>query len=169
VGTADRVYSDLFPPYRFDAGAVSFAMVSTTERHREFIAHLKAETSRLRKAQVMGIARPPATNQAWLLGDKPKMNFIAHPPGFRNDKLALVDSGRIGVEALLQSRLLGSRYRNRGTVSIGESDQSHLEGLFHQASVGYSQSVLGWQAALCPVVQFVDQDEAGQAGQELFA
>ena len=30
MGDADRVYPDCFPPNRFNAGAVSFAMVSAT-------------------------------------------------------------------------------------------------------------------------------------------
>ena len=69
----------------------------------------------------MGVTGPPATNQAWLLGDKAQVNFIAHPPRFRNGKLALVDFGRIGVDTLLQDGLVGNRYESRGIVSIGES------------------------------------------------
>jgi hypothetical protein len=43
-----------------------FAMVSPAQRHRELIAHLVTERSRLRKTQMMRIRRPPTANQAGL-------------------------------------------------------------------------------------------------------
>jgi len=46
---------DRLPPPAFVAGAMDRTMVDTAERHREFIARLAAERTRLRIAQVMRI------------------------------------------------------------------------------------------------------------------
>ena len=58
-------------------------MMGATERHRELIADLEAEASRLREAQVMGIRRLAAANHTGLRGNKLAMAFVAPPPCFR--------------------------------------------------------------------------------------
>jgi hypothetical protein len=45
-----------------------FAMMSATERDRELVADLAAERRYLGKTQIMGISRPPAADEARLLG-----------------------------------------------------------------------------------------------------
>ena len=65
-----------FPPLRLFDRPVHFAMMHAAERNRELIAHLEAESPRLRKAQVMGIGGLPAANEAGLRGDKLTMVLI---------------------------------------------------------------------------------------------
>ena len=58
-------------------------MMGATERHRELIADLEAEASRLGEAQVMSVRRLAAANYAGLRGNKLAVTFVAPPPGFR--------------------------------------------------------------------------------------
>jgi hypothetical protein len=61
-----RVDTLCAPPNAFVTGAMQFAMMSTAESHGEFVADLEAETSGLRKAQMVGIAGLP-TKRRWVL------------------------------------------------------------------------------------------------------
>src|SRR5262249_34603285 len=67
-------------------------MVAAAERHRELIANFQTDCPRLGKAQVMGIAGLPATDQARLRGDKLQMCLVTQPLRFREGELALVES-----------------------------------------------------------------------------
>jgi hypothetical protein len=71
---ANRVDACGGPPSGFIAGAVGFAMMSTAERHGEFVADLEAETSGLRKPQMASQGRRAqirqgclATKRRWVL------------------------------------------------------------------------------------------------------
>ena len=55
-----------FPPDDFTTGVVQLAMMTTAERHCEFITDLKTDRSRLGKAQMMWIGWLPPTDQARL-------------------------------------------------------------------------------------------------------
>jgi hypothetical protein len=46
-----------------------FAMVSSTQRDRKFVADLTAKRRRPRKSQVVGIGRTTAAHQTGLFGD----------------------------------------------------------------------------------------------------
>ena len=70
-------------------------MVATAERNSELVADLAAQRPALGKAQVMGIAGLPATNQAGLLGDMPEVAAIANPPDHGQGKGGFVD--RLGL------------------------------------------------------------------------
>ena len=72
----------------------SFAMMATAERHGEFVADLEAETSGLRKPQMMGIAGLPGTDQAGLPGDKAEVGLVAVAAQLGKGQHALVDSVR---------------------------------------------------------------------------
>ena len=54
-GDHPRVDAELVPPFGFIAVTVDLAMVSTAERHREFVAHLAAERARLRTPEMMRV------------------------------------------------------------------------------------------------------------------
>jgi hypothetical protein len=79
-----RVHASIPPPCGLVATAVHLAMVPAAEWNGEFIADLAAECSTLRKAQVVGVRRPAATNQARLLGYKSDVISVTHPPRFRH-------------------------------------------------------------------------------------
>lgn len=59
-----RINPSLIPPCRFVMTAVDLTMVPTAEWDRELIADLAAECAALGKAQMMRVARDPATDQA---------------------------------------------------------------------------------------------------------
>jgi hypothetical protein len=79
-----RVHASIPPPCGLVATAVHLAMVPAAEWNGEFIADLAAECSTLRKAQVVGVRRPAATNQAGLLGYKSDVISVTYPPRFRH-------------------------------------------------------------------------------------
>jgi hypothetical protein len=55
-------------------------MVSAAQRNSDLITYLPAERRYLGKAQMMRIARTPATHQAGLPGDGFHMLAVANPP-----------------------------------------------------------------------------------------
>src|SRR5262249_61534158 len=67
-------------------------VVPAAEGHRELIANFETDCLGLRKPQVMGVAGLPATDKAWLRGDKFQMRLVTQPLRFREGELALVDS-----------------------------------------------------------------------------
>ena len=62
---------------------MQFAMMPPTERDRELVTDFAPERPVLRKAQMMGIARPAPADQTGLPGDKPHMLAIAESPCVR--------------------------------------------------------------------------------------
>jgi len=77
--------------------AVDLSMVSTAERNGELIAHLAAQCSRLRKAEMMRIGRLAPADQTGLRRHKIKVRFVARPPRFAEGQLIFYDSGSIGL------------------------------------------------------------------------
>jgi hypothetical protein len=71
---------------------MNFTVVTTTQRHREFIAHLAAQRRTLRKAQVVGVRWLPAADQARMFGNESDVIAVADPPRLREGKHTLVDS-----------------------------------------------------------------------------
>jgi len=69
---------------------MQLAMMSAAERHREFVADLAAECTRLREAQMVWIGRPPAADQARLPNHMPDMIAVTNAPRFGEDKHNLV-------------------------------------------------------------------------------
>ncbi len=82
----------LLPPPRFVSVFVEFAVMSSTHRDRELIAHLPAEGATLRKAQMMRISGLASADQARLLCDKPNMFAIANAPRLGMGKHTLVNA-----------------------------------------------------------------------------
>ncbi len=90
-GSGERIDSGLAPPLSFITMAMELTMMPAAQRHGELIADLAPERPALRKAQVMGIARPAAADEARLLGNIADMLAIAHPARLRERQGALVD------------------------------------------------------------------------------
>src|SRR5262245_56799952 len=61
-----RVDTQSIPPFKFFVASVSFSVMCSTQRHREFITDLLAEPFGLLKAQVVSVRRFSAANQAGL-------------------------------------------------------------------------------------------------------
>ena len=62
----ERLDVELLPPGGLVAGLMQLAVMTSAEGHGELIAYLEANGSRLRKAQVMRVARLAATDKAGL-------------------------------------------------------------------------------------------------------
>ncbi len=69
--------ADLRPPAGFVPNAMDFAVMNSTQRHRELVAHLARHGARLGEAQMMGIARCSAANKTRLLRDEFTMLLVA--------------------------------------------------------------------------------------------
>src|SRR6516165_9731150 len=69
---------------------MDLAVMRTTERHREFVADLATERTRLRVAQMVRIGRPPAADQAGLPNHMSDMIAVTNAARFGEDKHTLV-------------------------------------------------------------------------------
>ena len=87
--------------------AVDLSMVSTAERNGELIAHLAAQCSRLRKAEMMRIGRLAPADQTGLRRHKIKVCFVARPPWFAESQLIFHNTAKFGVFCVVVCRLRG--------------------------------------------------------------
>ena len=94
AGGLDRVDAGGLPPSPLVAGAVRGTMMGAAERHRELVARLAAERRRLHVAQMMGIRRLAAADEARLLRHEPQMVPVTIAAGGGDRQHALVDPGR---------------------------------------------------------------------------
>jgi hypothetical protein len=70
---------------------VDFAMVSTAQRDSELIADLATERPALREAEVMGIRRLSAANQARVPSDEFDVISITNPAWLKEEQRALIN------------------------------------------------------------------------------
>ena len=118
----DRVDAGLLPPCPLIADAMNLPVMDPAQGGNEFIAHLPAECTRLREAQVMGIGRFSPAHETGLLGDKPEMLFVAIATRLGNRQHALVDGpGRIISLGIRRSLLGGGRLDLRQFRRPGEA------------------------------------------------
>ena len=90
AGSRKRIYSRVPPPRSFITAAMDLTMVRATERHRELIAHLATERTRLREAQMVWIGGPATADQARLLNHMPDMIAVTNATRFGEDKNTFV-------------------------------------------------------------------------------
>lgn len=79
-----RRYFQVCPPRRLVAVLVQLMMMFTTQRDREFVAHLSPHGFRLREFQVVRIAGRFRAYEAWLRAHKEKMRFASPSHSFVN-------------------------------------------------------------------------------------
>jgi hypothetical protein len=77
VRNSDRVDASGRPPCCLIAAPVKSTMVGAAQRHRELIANPAAQGPGLHESEVMGVARLPPTEQAWLRRHELQMGAIA--------------------------------------------------------------------------------------------
>jgi len=75
-----RINSYFQPPHGFVTAAMDLAMMSPAQWHGVLIADLAAKRAALRKAQVMGVARCAAADQAGLPGNELDVLAVAQAP-----------------------------------------------------------------------------------------
>jgi hypothetical protein len=92
TGCRDRIDHHLAPPCRFVTVAMKLAMMSPTQRHGELVADFAPERPALSKAQMMGIARPPAAQQTGLPGHVLNVLPITDATRLGESQETLVDS-----------------------------------------------------------------------------
>ena len=76
-GDAERVNLKFVPPGHLISRLVQLPVMTTAERHRKLVAHLDAQSARLREAQVVRVAGLAPADDAGLRGDKTKMRLVA--------------------------------------------------------------------------------------------
>jgi hypothetical protein len=64
---------------------MDLTVMAAAQRHGEFIAHFSTERAVLREAQMMGVGRPAAADQARLFGHELDVVFITKAARFRVD------------------------------------------------------------------------------------
>jgi hypothetical protein len=69
-------------------------MMSSAQWNRKFIADLAAERRYLSKAQMMGIGRTPAADEARLLGYRFDVVTVTDPPRCRQSQDTFLDDSR---------------------------------------------------------------------------
>src|SRR5262249_23884532 len=94
-GSLGRIDAGILPPGGFIAYAVHQSVMDSTQRHRELIARLATHGPRLQVAQMMGVGRLAATEEAGLLGDVAKVRLVAITAGSGNRLRALGDARRL--------------------------------------------------------------------------
>ena len=79
------------PPGRFIAAVVKLAMVGAAQGNGELVSDLPRHRSGLGEADMMGIGRGRAAQEAWLRGDEAQVLLVADPSRFGEGKGPLVD------------------------------------------------------------------------------
>jgi hypothetical protein len=70
---------------------MQLTVMAAAEGHSELIAHLEANGSGLRKAQVMWVGRLASTDETGLCGHELQMGLVAQPFGLSKRERTLVD------------------------------------------------------------------------------
>ena len=91
LGGLQGIDPEVFPPGLLIARLMQLSMVTTAERHGEFIADFKAHRSRLGKAQMMRVTWLASADQTRLGGHELQMRLVAQPFGFAEGEFTLVD------------------------------------------------------------------------------
>jgi hypothetical protein len=155
-----RIYPSVPPPRSFLPAAMNLTMMRPAQGHRELIAHLPTERTRLRKAQVVGIGRPPTANQTGLFDDMPNMIAVTNAARFGKDQDTLVDLRC--ASRLEQSLIAGSSRRVTGFwFFCRDPCQFGGKRFLKPPGIGRRQLVLCHQPALCPHCRII-------SGVELF-
>ena len=81
----------LAPPRGFIAASVNLTVMPSAQRDNELITDLAAECPVLCETQVMGVRRPPAADQARLLGHVSDVISVPDPARLGEGEGAFVD------------------------------------------------------------------------------
>jgi hypothetical protein len=169
AGCRHWINAQLAPPCGFIATAVDLTVVPTAQRNGELIADFAAESARLGKAHMVGIARRPPANQTWLPGNESDVLPITDAPWFGKGQNRLVDPLRLLSPFSFAPMLLlrGSfgalcdEMRRHGTAASaaryllpailrGEGRELGLKSFLHRLSINRSKIALGPQIAVGP-------------------
>ena len=92
VRDLERIDFPVLPPRSFVARLVQFPVMTTTQRHREFVAHFQADRSGLGKPNVMWIAWLTLADHARLRCHEFQMRLVTQTLWFGQDELAFIDA-----------------------------------------------------------------------------
>jgi hypothetical protein len=167
-GKRDRhgIDIDPLPPCRLITVPVKLAMVEATNRNRELVADLAAQSTRLRKAKMMWIRRFAAAHHARLLGYKFAVVLVAQADSLAN-KAGWAGAGFFGdsrrgfftvgvrMVRLRLKRILEGLRQHVTEPAIAKCRELCLEACFDKDGVGARQRVLGGQAPMGPARRVV--------------
>ena len=71
---------------------MGLAVMAAAQRHGELVAHLAAQSTVLREAQMVGVCRPAPANQARLFSHELDVLLVTKAAWLRTGELALVDA-----------------------------------------------------------------------------
>jgi hypothetical protein len=160
---SSRIDTDLMPPCRLIAIAMRFAMMATAERHGEFVAHLSAKRSVLRKAQMMGVGGRATADQTWLFGNELDVLAIANSARFGVSKFAFVNGWRVGPSSQLTRSGFRALADNAGTFELCELP---LECLFNPLGISFNQRALVSEHAMRPCCGFLGRADILEFGRK---
>jgi hypothetical protein len=135
---------------------MNLTVMGPAQRHREFIARLATERSRLCKTQMMRIRRMPTADQAGLFDDMPDMVAVTNPARLRKYQDTLVNLRRFLSQAPIiepESNVISFCAYWRDHCEFGGERFLHLLG------VGCGQLVLCRQLSLRPQRSFISRAE----------
>jgi hypothetical protein len=104
-------------------------VMASAKRHRELVADFQANAARLRKSQMMRVARLSPADQARLRCNELEMRLVTQPFGFSNGELALIDPSwnRIGPVRGQVAELTMSVFAQLNFFAAGPST-AHIAG-----------------------------------------
>ena len=82
------------PPRDFITRLVQLPMMTSTQRHCEFVADLEANRARLRKTQMVRITWLASTNETCLVRHELQVSFVPQSFGFGDRECAFVNFDR---------------------------------------------------------------------------
>src|SRR5262249_48136508 len=98
LGNFERVDLAIGPPDFLMRALVQLPVMAAAERDGELIADFEANAARLRKAQMVWIARLAAADQTRLGCNELEVRLVTQPPGLGECELALVDWTRSRIK-----------------------------------------------------------------------
>src|SRR5215510_4342283 len=104
LGDFERVDLAIGPPGFFIGTLVQLPVMAAAERHGELITDFEAQGARLRKAQMMRVARLSSADQTRPGSDEFEMGLVTQPLGLGYGELALVDPTRSGIKPARDER-----------------------------------------------------------------
>jgi hypothetical protein len=150
-----RIYARTGPPGHLVATAMDLAMMTATERHRELVAHLAAERTRLRETQMMWVGRRAATDQAGLLHHEAKVLAVAEATRLRVVQFAFVDWRLARLDRL--PRAAPRPFTD--PLSVLELGKLSLEKVFYKLGVGCHQGAFGTNHPMGPDGRFLGRSK----------
>jgi hypothetical protein len=162
--------------------SVQLSMVLAAQRHRELIAHLAAEGSRLSKLDVMGIRRCLLADETGLCADEQQMRLAPFPRGLfweGQSGLFLLEGFAVSVANWQtirhhpRRRYLLSLERRFFLFKLGIKKSCFLEpllvGALYGSSIRLKKCVLDWKTRFSPSEEIIAASNGRELAEQLLS